>query len=491
MFNKNTVLRVNRHPINLAIPAVFLMLFAWTALMQAQVPLNEISTDPFTNSGSQHATEVEPDTFSNGNTIVSVFQQGRFNLNGGCSDIGWATSLDAGVTWQHGSLPGLTRYSGGTFLRISDPAVTFDAAHGVWLAGTLPVHPTPRPAMLISRSTDGITWNNPVNVTSNVENSDKTWVACDNNTGSPFFGHCYGEWDDNFAGDVIFLNTSTDGGLTWGPNKQPAGGPTGLGGQPLAQPNGTVIVPGADAFLSSFIAYNSTDGGNTWSSTSTIALPTTHANAGGVRDLNLPSSAIDAAGKVFVAWHDCRFRSGCPANDIVISSSTDGKLWSPPKRVPIDPTTSTVDHFIPGLEIEPGTSGATAHLSLTYYFFPVSNCTVSTCQLMEGYISSPDGGKTWPAPVTLAGPMTLSWLPPTSLGLMVGDYQSLSFAGGTAHPVFAVAKAKTGSKFDEGMYSPVTGLTDGIALYTSDGDRPVPNAHSDHPPNVLPVKDNQ
>ena len=181
------------------------------------------------------ATEVEPDTFSNGNTIVSVFQQGRFNLNGGCSDIGWATSLDAGVTWQHGSLPGLTRYSGGTFLRISDPAVAFDAAHGVWLAGTLPVHPTPRPAMLISRSTDGITWNNPVNVTPNVENSDKTWVACDNNTGSPFFGHCYGEWDDNFAGDVIFLNTSTDGGLTWGPNKQPAGGPTGLGGQPFGR----------------------------------------------------------------------------------------------------------------------------------------------------------------------------------------------------------------------------------------------------------------
>jgi hypothetical protein len=487
----DTIIRFKSH-VNFAAVSVLLMLIACAALVQAQVSLNEISTDPFTNPGSQHATEVEPDSFSNGNTIVTAFQQGRFNLNGGASDIGWATSLDGGSTWQHGSLPGLTRYQGaGPFLRVSDPAVAFDAAHSIWMIGSLPLKQTARTAMLISRSSDGINWNNPVNVTPNVENSDKTWVACDNNSGSPFFGHCYAEWDDNFAGDVIFLNTSTDGGLTWGPSKQPAGSPTGLGGQPLAQPSGTVIVTSADAFVSSFISYSSTDGGNTWSSVSTIAVPTTHGNAAGLRDLNLPSAAIDGAGKVYVAWHDCRFRSGCPANDIVLSSSSDGKRWSVPTRIPIDPTTSTVDHFIPGLEIEPGTSGSTAHLSVTYYFYPQSNCTVSTCQLMEGYISSPDGGKTWTAPATLAGPMTIGWLPPTSLGPMVGDYQSISFSGGTAHPVFAVANAKNGKAFDEGMYSPVSGLTDGVALYTSENDRPVPNAHSDHPPRTVPLKDNE
>src|SRR5207302_1955615 len=45
----------------------------------ANVPLTRISTDTFTNSTSQHATQVEPDTFSSGNTIVSAFQSGRFN----------------------------------------------------------------------------------------------------------------------------------------------------------------------------------------------------------------------------------------------------------------------------------------------------------------------------------------------------------------------------------------------------------------------------
>jgi len=38
--------------------------------------------------------------------------------------------------------------------------------------------------------------------------------------------------------------------------------------------------------------------------------------------------------------------------------------------------------------------------------------------------------------------------------VMVGDYMSTSFAGGNyAFPVFAVAKFKTGSVFDERMYS--------------------------------------
>src|SRR2546428_11195283 len=36
-----------------------------------------LSTDPYTNPTSQHQTEVEPDTFAFGNTVVSAFQVGR------------------------------------------------------------------------------------------------------------------------------------------------------------------------------------------------------------------------------------------------------------------------------------------------------------------------------------------------------------------------------------------------------------------------------
>src|SRR5205085_9254847 len=70
----------------------------------------QLSSDPYTNSTSQHQTEVEPDSYSNGSTIVAVTQVGRFS-DGGASDIGWATSTDSGATWHNGFLPGTTVYA--------------------------------------------------------------------------------------------------------------------------------------------------------------------------------------------------------------------------------------------------------------------------------------------------------------------------------------------------------------------------------------------
>ena len=69
-----------------------------SAPASAAVPLTQMSSDPFTNTTSQHRTEVEPDTFSFGQTIVSAFQVGRF-FDGGASDIGLATSTNGGASW--------------------------------------------------------------------------------------------------------------------------------------------------------------------------------------------------------------------------------------------------------------------------------------------------------------------------------------------------------------------------------------------------------
>src|SRR5579884_634463 len=72
--------------------------------------LVQVSSDPYTNTTSEHKTQVEPDTFSFGSTIVSAFQSGRFS-DGGASNIGWATSTDGGSTWHNGFLPGTTVYA--------------------------------------------------------------------------------------------------------------------------------------------------------------------------------------------------------------------------------------------------------------------------------------------------------------------------------------------------------------------------------------------
>ncbi len=415
-----------------------------------------VSTDPFTNADSQHATEVEPDTFAVGNTIVSAFQSGRF-FDGGSSDIGFALSTDGGGTWTHGFLPSITVNSvpAGPWPRASDPAVAYDARHGTWIITSLAIDNTGEgKAVLVSRSTDGgHTWSAPVTVASTSGFYDKTWIACDNTATSPHYGNCYETWDDTNAGDLLLSATSSDGGLTWGAKKRTGDSAAGLGGQPQVQPGGTVIVPVLSAFTDGLLAYRSTDGGATWSSSVTLSTLTDHEVAGGLRSEPLPSAEIDAAGKVYVAWHDCRFRTGCTSNDILLSTSTDGLAWTTPVRVPIDPVTSTVDHFIPGLAVDRTTSGATAHLGLTYHYYPQANCTPSTCQLSLGFIASVDGGATWSSPRRLRQPMKVTDLANTSQGYMVGDYISTSFVGANAVPVVAFGKPHAGNVFDEGMYT--------------------------------------
>ena len=444
-------------------------LFAPVAPAAANVPLTRVSSDPFTNTTSQHATEVEPDTFSSGSTIVSVFQVGRF-FNGGATDIGFATSTNGGATYAtSGFLPGLTATSGigGTtgapFERASDPSVAFDARHNVWLASSIPLTSTlVVPVVFISRSTNGgRTWDAPVSIsapTASKVSLDKNWSVCDDTPSSPHYGNCYTEFDNPGQTDLEYMSTSTDGGLTWSPPVSPAGNPHGLGGQPVVQPDGNVIVP-FETTTGKEAAFTSTDGGVSWGHVSTIANIAFNAVGGGLRTSPLPSAEIDGAGNVFVAWEDCRFRPKCSSNDIAFSTSSDGTTWSPVTRVPIDSVTSGADHFIPGLAVDKSTSGSAAHLALTYYSYPDATCN-GGCQLDTGFISSPDGGAHWSAPTQLAGPTSLFEIANTSQGRMVGDYISTSFnASGTAATVFAVGRSQPSpSTFDEAMFAPAKPL---------------------------------
>jgi hypothetical protein len=421
----------------------------------ANVSLTQISSDPFTqatckaNNATNHHTEVEPDTFSNGSTIVAAFQVGRVYDGGGCA-IGFATTTNNGASWTNGLLRGITKWTTaqgtGPYDRVSDPAVAYDARHNVWLVSTLPllesggVHGA---AIVTSRSTDGgLTWSNPV-TTATGGDLDKNWIVCDNTATSPFYGHCYTQWDNHGAGNLLQMSASTDGGLTWGAAKTNNTGV--IGGQPVVRPDGTVIAPIDNANETAVGAFHSTDGGATWSSTTTIATVSHHRVSGSLREGPLPSAEIDGAGTVYVAWADCRFRTSCPRNDIVYSKSTNslGTTWSAVTRIPIDATTSTVDHFIPGLGVNKTTSGGSAHVGVTYYYYTNSACG-SSCQLNVGFISSSNGGSTWSAAAQLTGPFNVGWTATTSQGRMVGDYISTSYGSDNlAHGVFATASTPT------------------------------------------------
>lgn len=426
--------------------------------------LTQISSDSFTIGPGQHATEVEPHMIANGLTLVAAFQTGRI-VEGGATDIGWATSTDAGKTWTHGFLPGLTKGEGsGPYDAASDPVVAYDTSHQVWMIASLPLSTTiSAPAVAVNRSTDGgLTWQAPVSVSLSGSSSDKNWIACDTWPASPHYGNCYIEWDDPGNNDRIIMSTSSDGGLTWSLGIATPSLVTGIGGQPLVQPNGTVIVP-IETFVTTttanMSAFMSTDGGATWTDPATIATIQFHADAGGIRSGPLPSAAVDGAGNIWVVWEDCRFRASCTTNDLVYSVSADGVNWPAISRIPIDDTTSSVDYFIPGVGIDPATSGASAHVALHYYYYSQSQCDVSTCQLFVGYISSANGGSTWSNPTQItAAPMSLTWLPNSQNGLMVGDYVATAFINGVPHGVFAVAQANSGSTFNEATYT-AQGLT--------------------------------
>jgi len=457
------------------------------------VALVRVSSDMYSGGLGQHATEVEPDTFAFGSTIVSTFQVSRI-FGASAMDVGWATSTDGGTTWTSGLLPGITTSEGGPLDSAGDPVVAYDAAHGQWMISTGGGKDDANGNVVagqsfIARSRDGVNWDGPIAVAPmSTDLHDKDWIVCDDTSTSPFYGHCYIQWRTNDG--LMNTTTSTDGGLTWQMPLYTADMINGLAGQPLVQPNGAVISPMVKFLITDMISFTSSDGGASWSATTEISPITDHTVAGNLRSLPLPSAEMNAAGTVYVVWHDCRFRANCSSNDIVLSTSGDGVHWTEPARVPIDPITSTVDHFLPGLAVDRATSGTSAHLTLLYYYYPVSNCT--DCDLYVGFVASDDGGQTWTAPVVLAGPMKLSWLAQTgSQGegqAMIGDYFSVSYVNGNPYAVFAVAKAKSGAVFDEAMYTTAAPMipTANTLRFSSKGERPVPHAKSDHPPREFP-----
>lgn len=401
-----------------------------------EVVSRQISRDPYTNSLSRHESEVEPSAFGFGRTVVAAFQVGRV-FDGGARNIGFAVSRDSGRTWKHGFFRGFDP-------RPSDPVVTYDRRHGVWLAVAL-VLQTRGSSVRVSRSRDGLRWGRPVTaVDTSAFGQDKEWIACDNWPQSPFFGRCYLSYSDTINEEVV-VQASADGGLSWSapatapgfPGRASIRGAYAPGVQPVVLPSGRALVPYYDEGRISTL--RSDDGGSTWTAQLAIA-PADYRPHRGVRAAPLPSGVVGADGRAYLAWADCSFRPGCAANDVVVVSTADGLSWTAPARIP----TGGGDTELPGLGADPARPG---RLGLVSY-------TLRGASLDVRFVSTSDGGAHWTRPQPLSSrPVRLPWIAPTSQGSMVGDYMATAFAGARAVPVFVLATKPTRGRLHEAAFA--------------------------------------
>jgi hypothetical protein len=423
--------------------------------------LVRVSTDTTTTPGAQHATEVEPDAVAVGSKVVAAFQVGRY-FPGGAGAIGFSTSANAGRTWRSGLLPLPIAFA-------SDPVVAYDALHRRWLVASLSAV-AGQGVLLVSGSPDGLVWEAPtIAIAYPLDpiagiSLDKEWITCDNGRASPFRGHCYLAYTD-FAHDVdpqhqgshIAVQSSSDGGRTW---SQPAllsvnANVVSPGVQPVVRPNGELVV----VFLEDGVveAVRSNDGATTFSARERVSGLAFHNRPFGpdrFRAFTLPTATVDAAGAVYVAWFDCRFRAGCATDDIVISHSSAPGSWSATSRVPLGRLGSATDFVVPDLAVDPSSRGSRARLALTYHAVSSADCTEASCLLDVYLVTSKTAGTRWTKPRRLNPTrMRLTWLAQTASGRMVGDYVSTTFAGKRVVSVHTQARTQQGGLFDEAVYA--------------------------------------
>jgi hypothetical protein len=401
-----------------------------------------LSRDPYTDPASQHETQVEPDSLTIGRATVAAFQVGR-RFDGAATNVGFATSTDDGRTWRSGLLPGLTAASvpPGPHERATDPVVAFDAAHGTWLVSTLALSPTAT-RLPVSRSRDGLTWETPVSAVEAPSSGgaalDKNWLACDNGPRSPHRGHCYLAYTDTLRGDRLAVVTSSDGGLTWTAPVDLPGTGNAVGALPVIRPGGELVV----VFLQegqSVRASLSTDGAATFGSPVTIS-DVRARNARGLRFFPLPAADLDPrTGRVWVAWHDCRFSSGCVDNSVLLSSSADGRSWSAPARA-----TSGRNAYLPTIGVHP-TSG---RLALAYHVLRADGGI--DVELAE---SAAGGARFGPPRRLSARTMRPEWLPDTVSGRMLADYISVHYAGARPLVVWVLASQPVGTSLRQAVYA--------------------------------------
>ena len=402
----------------------------------------------YVNSEVEPYVAVNPRNAAN---LIGVWQQDRWST-GGARGLLAGVSFDGGHTWAQrmaafSRCTGGNAANGGDYARASDPWVTIApdgtayqiaiAFNGVTLAAGS------SGAVLVSRSADGgNTWGAPVTLISDGSDffNDKESIAADPGDARLV----YAVWDRLTAqgdGPSYFTRTA-DGGISWEPPRavfDPGAPNQTINNQLVVLPDGTLIIfftrldaTPAGGIAATLAVIRSLDKGVTWSAPITVSPvqslgardPETHT---AIRDAsNLGSIAVGPRGELVAVWQDSRF-SGGQRDGIALSRSVDGGLtWSTPVRVNRD---AAVQAFLPSVTIR-----SDGMVGVLYYDLRNNAADPATLPTNIWLARSTDA-VTW-LESSVSGPFDFA-IAPNSIGLFVGDYQSLVSIGNVFVPFYA------------------------------------------------------
>jgi hypothetical protein len=304
--------------------------------------------------------------------------------------------------------------------------------------------------------------------------NDKPYIAVDTNPNSPFRDSVYVAWDNasfnagkSSANNALLFARSTDGGLTFSSPiavNNLTGGPSSvIGADPFVGPNGEVYVAWHDIQNNRLMVNSSFDGGVTFGQQKQIALTivafddaipamaSRHALLYPACDADRSSGAN--RGILYCSWMDETASNG---TDIFVSHSSDrGASWSAPVRVNDDPTGVIKDQFNQWLSVDPISDSINlswndarndpADIKTDIFFSQSTNKGVSFITNVK---------------VTTAMTDESANNPCADAGNQYGDYEGIVAFGKIIHPIW------TDGRFDC-TKDPATGQTIGEEVFTA------------------------
>lgn len=380
--------------------------------------------------------------------LTAVFQEGRFT-DGGAVDCGYAVTHDGGLSWTRALIPNLTKASGGTYLRATDPVAGIDLGGRIFLTteGSTTIGFADG-TILVSRSTDGgATFEAPAVVFRPASSSnfpDKPWMAVNTFGGTATAGRILVTWTlfGTTAASPIFRSYSDDHGVTWSSvaaihstlsNAQ--------GSQPIFLRDGRVAIiywnfgssgfTGGDAALpgpEEIDMVLSSDGGVTFGPPSLVTTVARYEQPSIRNGVFLPSATTDRINGHLSVVYQALDSTGMP-RIFFTKSSNAGTTWTAPVAITDNPGTGV---FNAAIAASPDGQRLTAS-----FYDQRNNATGVTTKCNLYLAQSFDDGVTWQPNIRLTDKATDATLAPlTSEGYMLGDY--LGIAESTSPDVPAV-----------------------------------------------------